>query len=213
MILKKLKTKSSKKLLLFFAGWSMDEHPFLHYEPSDSDFIIVYNYDSLDFDESLLIGYEEVKVVAWSMGVWAAAQVLANSSLPVVMSIAVNGTLFPVDDKKGIAVDIFNATLKNLNEQSLIKFRRRICGSKEVYERFQNNPPRRELTDLKNELKKLGELSTKLKKPSFNFDRVYVSNRDLAILTKNQQCAWKDQNVILIDAPHYPEALFSVLFN
>ena len=76
------------RLLLFFAGWGMDEHPFLQYAPQDSDFMICYDYRTLDFDTSPLTGYTVIDVVAWSMGVWAASQVLSKVSLPIRRRIA-----------------------------------------------------------------------------------------------------------------------------
>ena len=35
-------------LTLFFAGWGMDERPFLHYHPADRDLLVCYDYRSLD---------------------------------------------------------------------------------------------------------------------------------------------------------------------
>ena len=40
------------RLLLFFAGWGMDERPFIQYTPRESDFMICYDYHTLDFDTS-----------------------------------------------------------------------------------------------------------------------------------------------------------------
>lgn len=36
------------------------------------DYMICYDYRTLDFDTSILEQYRQVNVVAWSMGVWAA---------------------------------------------------------------------------------------------------------------------------------------------
>ena len=77
-----------KEALLFFAGWGMDETPFMHNLPPNKDLIICYDYRSLDFDSTLLSTYEGIYVVAWSMGVWAASQVLPDSNLPLKQSIA-----------------------------------------------------------------------------------------------------------------------------
>ena len=62
-----------KEALLFFAGWGMDETPFMHNLPPNTDLIICYDYRSNDFDSTLLSTYEGIYVVAWSMGVWAAS--------------------------------------------------------------------------------------------------------------------------------------------
>ena len=40
---------SQKQLLLFFAGWGMDETPFLHIQPAGCDWMICYDYRSLEF--------------------------------------------------------------------------------------------------------------------------------------------------------------------
>ena len=38
---------NQKHLLLFFAGWGMDETPFLQIRPTDKDWLICYDYRSL----------------------------------------------------------------------------------------------------------------------------------------------------------------------
>ena len=45
---------NQKHLLLFFAGWGMDETPFLTIHPTDKDWMICYDYRSLAFDLSLI---------------------------------------------------------------------------------------------------------------------------------------------------------------
>ena len=143
---------NQKHLLLFFAGWGMDEHPFLQYAPQDSDFMICYDYRTLDFDTSPLTGYTVIDVVAWSMGVWAASQVLSKVSLPIRRRIAINGTPFPIDEKRGIPPAIFMGTLEGLNEASLRKFQRRMCADGNVFARFQLTAPERSIEELKEEL-------------------------------------------------------------
>ena len=61
------------RLLLFFTGWGADETPFKTYRPTDSDYMLCYDYRTLDFDASLLTEYTDIRVVGWSMGVWAAS--------------------------------------------------------------------------------------------------------------------------------------------
>ena len=41
---------NSKRLLLFFAGWGMNETPFLQIRPTDTDWMVCYDYRSLEFD-------------------------------------------------------------------------------------------------------------------------------------------------------------------
>lgn len=44
---------NQKHLLLFFAGWGMDETPFLQIHPTDKDWMICYDYRSLEFDAGI----------------------------------------------------------------------------------------------------------------------------------------------------------------
>ena len=51
---------NQKHLLLFFAGWGMDETPFLQIHPTDKDWMICYDYRSLEFDADILQEYSEI---------------------------------------------------------------------------------------------------------------------------------------------------------
>ena len=90
---------NSKRLLLFFAGWGMDETPFLQIRPTDTDWMVCYDYRSLEFDTDLLQEYSEIRLIAWSMGVWVASQLMKQyPSLPISHSIAINGTPYPIHE-------------------------------------------------------------------------------------------------------------------
>ena len=79
---------NQKHLLLFFAGWGMDETPFLTIHPTDKDWMICYDYRSLAFDTDLLETYSQITLIAWSMGVWAASQIMKQyPHLPVPPNI------------------------------------------------------------------------------------------------------------------------------
>ena len=49
------------QLLLFFAGWAADETPFKQYRPKDMDYMICYDYRTLDFDYSIFDRYRQDK--------------------------------------------------------------------------------------------------------------------------------------------------------
>lgn len=200
-----------KNLLLFFAGWGMDEQPFLEYAPGKRDFIICYDYRSLAFNEELLNDYTDIKVVAWSMGVWAASQVLDNLQLPVTESIAVNGTVYPVDDKKGISRNTFSRTLKGMNNTNLGKFRRRMCGKS--LENFLNKAPIRPVEELKKELAAIGELCSVLPPKTFQWSLAYIGTNDKIFTLENQVNAWQGNNIRITGCEHYPEGLWHELFD
>ena len=58
---------NQKHLLLFFAGWGMDETPFLQIHPTNKDWLICYDYRSLEFDAIILQEYSEITLIG-SMG-------------------------------------------------------------------------------------------------------------------------------------------------
>lgn len=211
MTIRKISCTGGNKLLLFFAGWGIDEKLFLTYRPKNYDLMVVYDFSTLDFDENQLSGYSEIKIIAWSMGVWAASQVLKNSSYPITASIAINGTHFPVNDEKGIPTKIYNGTLENLSEITLLKFQRRMCGTADVLSRFLDKKPKLNIADLRNELRSIGQLSSSLSPSPFKWDKVYISSNDLIFPVQHQQKAWEHVNFILIDSAHYPEKLFEAL--
>ena len=202
--------QKTPRLLLFFAGWGMDEHPFLQDAPPDSDFMICYDYRTLDFDTSPLAGYTVIDVVAWSMGVWAASQVLSKVSLPIRRRIAINGSPFPIDEKRGIPPAIFMGTLEGLNEASLRKFQRRMCADGNVFARFQLTAPERSIEELKEELAAVAEQYRMLPTETFAWEQAIIGESDRIFPPTNQRAAWKGISMSNIDGneAHYDESLF-----
>ncbi|MGE8293232.1 MAG: DUF452 family protein [Sphingobacterium sp.] len=205
---------SNKKLVLFFAGWGMDEHLFSGYARSGQDLMIAYDYSSLTLDENLLKGYEKIQIFAWSMGVWAASQVLPELRLkhyPISTCTAINGTPFPIDDNRGIPVQIFRATLNTLSEKTLDKFRLRMCGSREMLNHFLAKVPRRDIASLRKELIAIEEQATVPSATAFQWDEAYIGNDDRIFSSENQQRAWAHTPHKCVDMAHYPEKLFKQL--
>lgn len=205
---------NSKHLLLFFAGWGMDETPFTDMHPADSDWMICYDYRSLEFDESLLKGYSEITLVGWSMGVWAASRIMElYPCLPVSRSIAINGTLHPVSESKGIAPAIFEGTLQGLTEKTLQKFQRRMCGSSSEYKVFQTVAPQRPVEELKEELAAIQKQYLSSDAPGFRWQKAIIGRNDRIFTPENQRRAWEN-NVELIEeseAAHYQRELFQTV--
>ena len=115
--------------MLFFAGWGSEENLFRHPVEEGYDYLLCFDYRTLDFDYTQIEGYTEIRLLAWSMGVWVASRVFAGHSFPWQMKLAVNGTPFPIDDRCGIPEMIFKGTLEHFSEDKLARFRRRMCGS------------------------------------------------------------------------------------
>ena len=118
------KNPRNRRLLLVFTGWSSDERFFAGFAPEGWDVMVCSDYETLDFDSRLIDGYSTVYLFAWSLGVAAVAASLPEGK--IAAAVAVNGTLWPADDMRGIPESIFKATEANLDERNLRKFRRRI---------------------------------------------------------------------------------------
>lgn len=201
---------NNPQLTVFFLGWGMDEKPFAGYAPQDADLMVCYDYRTLDWDETLLLPYKEIRLIGWSMGVWAASQVMAHPTLPITQSIAINGTPYPIDEARGIAPAIFEGTLNGLNEATLQKFRLRMCGSATAYKEFAEVAPRRSVEELKEELAAIGQQYKELPTSPFVWDKALIGNADRIFLPDNQARAWQGTSTATAcaEAAHYSTELF-----
>lgn len=199
-----LKHNNESHLLLFFAGWGMDYHVFPELEEFNGDVCICYDYAEMNFDEGLFIGYNHIKLVGWSMGVWAASFLLQHKKLKFEKKIAINGTLYPIDCNKGLVPEIYDATLHFLTEKSLLKFYRRMCNGKDLFTLFMEHKPQRKLDNVKRELMMIRKTALSSPTPVFNWDEIFIGDEDLIFTTTNQKNAWNGQTCChIISASHY----------
>ena len=183
---------NTHSLVLFFAGWGMDCQAFTNMK-LNCDFMIAYDYENFDFNIDLVKSYDSIYVFAWSFGVYAASRVLLdNPQLPVVFKMAINGTQFPVDDTKGIPLNIFKATANNLSQQSLLKFYRRICADKNQYDAFLARKPLRSIASLRNELENIETTFISCNRHPIEWDKVIVSKNDRIFPFENQLNGWSN---------------------
>ncbi len=215
------------RLLLFFTGWGADATPFRQYRPAKSDYLLCYDYRTPDFDDSLLQEYREVNLIGWSMGVWAATQVMERlagqadapcrqrSPMPcIARSIAINGTPHPVDDRLGIPTATYHGTLEGLTGVSLHKFLRRMCADSKAFRVFLEVTPRRPLEELREELTAAeAQYLERRAMPvtnRFHWSQAVVGSNDRIIPPANQLQAWQEAGtpVIRTEDAHYSQPLF-----
>lgn len=206
------------RLLLFFAGWGADETPFKMYRPATSDFLVCYDYRTLDFDASGLEEYREIILIGWSMGVWAASQTVLQLSQPdtsykgihITNSIAINGTPYPIDEHLGIPPAIYHGTLNGLTGASLHKFLHRMCANGAAFKTFLEITPHRPLEELRDELMEIEKTYHTLQPATFHWQQAVVGDNDRIIPPANQLQAWKtlDTPVLQTEDAHYQEELF-----
>src|SRR5574344_273204 len=182
-----LKSNNSDKLLLFFCGWGMDKTPFNPLN-CDSDILFVYDYTTCDFEYDFS-KYKDIKLLAFSYGVYACSIV----NLPKLSrKVAINGTLIPVDDEYGVPFKKFELTEK-MDSQSVVKFRQRLFGGVEAenhFEIFEQNLPERSAKSCTDELIGMKKYVPDFGMSALEFDKVFVSEYDKCVPTKNQKKFW-----------------------
>lgn len=199
-----IKKSETQTLNLFFTGWGMDEQPLSGLELKD-DLLICYDYSNLDFDASLIRSYSRINILGWSMGVWAASLLISKGIITPHRSVAINGTMYPVDNERGINVDIFHGTERGLNEASLNKFQRRMCQDSNVFAQFKELQRRRSIEELRTELRAIEEASLKTDLRNVKWDLAVVGKKDMIFTYPNQINGWKEcaSRIIEKDIPHY----------
>jgi|SRR5690554_83284 len=200
-----IRQNNQAKLILFFNGWGMDSGTINHLEMGDYDIVEFNDYNVLDFDDSEYKSYSEIYVVGWSLGVFAALLVLANTTLSIKKSIAINGTANPVDGIDGIHPEIFKGTHLGWNKKNRERFLMRTIGGKKEFEANRSKFGERLIENQKEELAKLYEYSQLNKAKDFNFDTAFIGKNDAIFPHVNQLNYWKNRcTVKVLDIPHYP---------
>lgn len=191
-----LNKENNENLIVFFAGWSFDENPFKNIACKNYDVIIIYDYNDLSLPAELnnLFEYKNKILITWSMGVYAAylhKGLFENFD----KKIAINGTIFPVDDKYGIPVKIFELTLKHAQTGLKEKFYKNIFHTQEEYEKYLQNSVQRSIENRVSELENLyKDIKNNLVEYEKFYDYAIVSEFDKIIPPKNQTESHKKNN-------------------
>lgn len=199
--------KNQKQLIVFFNGWGMDENPFVHLDYNNFDLLMLSDYSSLDVDANLINeinSYEKTFVIAWSMGVWAASKVAYNFK-KIKKSIAINGTVAPIDDKFGIVQKVYDYTLRTMSEEAKQAFWKNMFIVDDEFERFYKDSPKRSIENQIDELSAIKKLCQKNEKTLFEFDCAIISKGDKIFRTKSQKNFWSQYlEPVFIEAGHFP---------
>ena len=174
-----LNKQNNKDIIIFFNGWGMDETVVSHLEFEEYDILMFYDYNNLntDFDFSQTKLYDNISLIAWSMGVMIATLF----DIDYETKTAINGTLEPISNNFGIPEKIYDLTLKGFNSNSAEKF------IKSMYDEKTNIFVKRDFEEQKSELLALKQYKAN---KNFVYDRVILSANDKIIPTKNQVAFW-----------------------
>lgn len=207
---------SSRRLIVLFLGWGMDASPFRHLARSGFDILALWDYTGLDRPgswerdmtefASVCGGYDEVVIVAWSYGVRIASGFLEswNASLPVTLTLAVNGTPMHVDEQYGIPPAIFDGTLQRLAEPTIRKFYRRMFSSSEAFANFMEYKPDRSVESLKSELEVFARLKPLDAGAAWNV--ALIDDADLIFPSAAQRAFWPSEKAVTLGSQgHFPD--------
>ncbi len=127
---KLIKNGGNGSLMIFFAGWSLSPESLNNFRPAGWDILFIYNYKELSFPVeavAALTEYSRFSLIAHSFGVAVAHSFIGR--LPKMeATIAVCGTLQPINDKYGIPHKIFDLTVKSIGREGFELFNKRMCG-------------------------------------------------------------------------------------
>lgn len=192
-----LKQNGHKSLILFFAGWQIGLETIAHLQ-GEYDVLFVDLLD--DANETLpdLTDYETVNAVAFSFGVAALAHWQGRLDIAFDKSVAINGTLAPVDRGFGIPPIVMQKTIDSLSEESFQAFLMRCSGAAQPIQAI-------------NVVKARAQLETVQawdQLPGVEFDTAWISAKDKIFPPQNQKRFWEQAGVATneIDAAHVPFA-------
>lgn len=202
-----------QKLLLFFNGWGMDRRVADFMGGSgcgldDYDMLVLFDYRDTQLPGGVsaeIARYGEVDLVAWSLGVRAA--VLCGIE-GIHRAVAINGTLFPVDELRGIPPEIFRMTMEQWSDDNRSRFERRMCIGGERDSRYEAIRSARSSQEQQAELRAILEAAVEgTSEPSaaWRFEKAVIGGRDLIFMPANQRRAWLGTAMLEIaDMPHFP---------
>ncbi len=202
-------SNNTNKLIIFFAGWGMSHAPFKFLASENSDVLIFFDYttDEIPIDlPKLLNSYQQIDLIAWSLGVAIANEIMQPYQAQLQTATAINGTIIPIHDNYGIPPAIFSATIDNLLNGGIAGFYRRMCKTAPIRKRFMETPPKREPDNLKKELIALYNKFHNNTPKECIFNQAIISTDDKIVPPDNQAGCWQQFNVpySLLKAPHFP---------
>lgn len=197
------KHANNRSLLLVFNGWGCDENILSGVDKDNHDILLLSDYT--DFNNSFIKeiqSYKSVQIIAWSFGVS-----IANHLLPLIpqvsYSLAVNGTIHPIDNEKGIPHQSYYATLNNLSEHSRDKFFRRMMGGKNNVDLYNKFLPKRTIESQTKELKQFIKWNSLNEFINPKWSKIVIGAKDNIFPPANIMKAWTNCQVDLIEEYHF----------
>ena len=191
--------------ILFFNGWGMDPTPFQSLPALDHDLCMVMDYRTLEpLDLETFVGYQHLHLIAWSMGVWVAAHLLAEQTHRFASATAIGGTLTPVDGQRGIPPSSYDAMLDQFSSEVLGIFYRDMFDDEGQLHRFLTCRPQRPLAELREEMAAFRDAFLSAGPGQDIYTRKIITSRDRIFSGRNQMRAWGKGCGDIRNWPHFP---------
>jgi biotin synthesis protein BioG len=197
-------TQKNENLIVFFSGFMMDPEIFDFLDRVGHDIFFIYDYRDFDIDNTIfedVESYFKVDLISFSLGVSIAPHIMKNLSKDFSDSIAINGTLKPIDNYFGIPEKIFQGTLDNLSEENLDRFYKRVFGNNiEKFKKFLSY----NVIKAKNELKSIQSFLQVNRLVENIYFKAIISEEDKIFPPSNQMSFWQHEvNVTFIPESHF----------
>lgn len=202
------KTEGCSKLILIFPGWSFGKGYYEHIHVAGWDIAVVTDYNEPSLKLSPLDSYSTIYLFAWSLGVFMASVCDFNNKITAAYSI--NGTLTPAHDSLGIPSSIYEKTAENLSPASLLKFRRRMAGSMEIFKQFHDSDFSEDrVSKLKNQLLNILKWQQSIPVTTLPWRKSFISKDDAIFPFENQVNFWQKNGkmnkyqIVQLSGPHF----------
>ncbi len=222
-----LHQQGNKDCLLFFAGWGMCPEPFQDIPAGSFDVLMIYDYRRIELGELNNISkslqeqtrYQKIHLLAWSMGVWVAASLLAQKNFPqlrlaefrlaefrLASAIAIGGTCHPIHDKLGLPEQNFNDMAEQLSPTRVEAFQDSMFTDQQEAQRFSTSFQKgnRSVKGLQQELLALARASASQQIPPDIYTSKIITGRDRIFPARNQVRAWGRKECRTLSLPHFP---------
>lgn len=205
-----LQREHQQQCFLFFAGWGMDAAPFAGIPAAEIDFCLLHDYRELaNVDLRPFAAYDQVHLLAWSMGVWVAAHLLAGQEHAFTTRTAIGGTLLPIDGQRGIPPESYSAMLEDFGPPTMDGFYRNMFDDDGQLNRFLDHRPQRDLVALRQEMESFRAAAQRFGPATDIYTHKIITSRDRIFSGRNQMRAWGKGQGQVCNWPHFPFYLLS----
>lgn len=198
--------ESAQNVIVFFSGWGFDTSVVQNLIINDdTDVLFVDDFRSLDTEIPTLDHYKKRNLIAWSFGIAAyhAWQVKQRNAPHFHHTVAINGSMSPVNRRAGIPEIIMQKTIDTLSIDSFQVFASK-CFEQREFVHLQ--PFAIDVEARKEELINIQQRQAP--DTPMQWNKVWISRHDKIFPLRNLQRAWQDHGdcVEVIDATHAPFA-------